>query len=244
VEVQSQKFVTLSSIKRKRTHQIRDILDRVGVKLTQLFGCDEIVSFSKAERNETQVIYKTILDHKDSDTYFSWNVPKGLEIDLNVPHAVQSTRARTAPERLKPTEEPKRLRNARKNPSNETVLAKRQRLCLASQPADRYATESDDEAPLSQLSEAGACDLMALSGPVDPDVAVDLVAPPCDVPVVQAMPIRAYYEAMPPDPVMVAKIEKLKAENDRLKAMDDVKNQLIAVQERQIVAYRACFAAL
>jgi len=58
------------------------------------------------------------------------------------------------------------------------------------------------------------------------------------------MPIRAYYEAMPPDPVMVAKIEKLKAENDRLKAMDDVKNQLIAVQERQIVAYRACFAAL
>jgi len=158
VEVQSQKFVTLSSIKRKRTHQIRDILDRVGVKLTQLFGCD---------------------------------VPKGLEIDLNVPHAVQG---RAAPERLKPVVEPKRPRNARKNLSYEEVQAKRQRFCPVSQPADRYVTDSDDEVPVSHSARRRSC-----------------------------RPGR---------------------EKDKLKAVDDVKNPLIAVQERQVVAHRACFAAL
>jgi len=156
VKVRKQKFITIFTLKPKMINQIRCILDNVGLKLTQFFGCDEIVSFTKKEPKESHEIYKTILEHKQSDTYVSWNTPKGLEIDLNVSHAVQGARVSKAPERLKPVVEPKKPRNTRKNASCGEVQAKRQRFCRASEP-EPYVTESDDDiwVPMSQLSERG-----------------------------------------------------------------------------------------
>jgi len=282
VEVRNQKFVAISTLKHKRTHQVKEILEHVGVKLTQFYGCDEIVSFTRAEPKESHVIYKTILEHKQSDTYVSWNTPKGLEIDLNVSHDVKGARVSKAPERLKPVVEPKKPRNTRKNVSCGDAQAKRQRFCRASEP-EPDVTESDDDlwVPVSQLSERGqACarDLaalasaveaeaageanvaveanvsvaptlaMAFGAAVEPNIAVNsvaaadpVVAPPVNVPIVQAQPIRAYYDAMPPDPIMAAEIEKLKAENqtltaenDKLKAVDDVKTKWIADKDRHL----------
>jgi len=213
VEVRKQKFVTIFTFKPKRTNQIRDILDNVGVKLTQFFGCDEIVSFTKKEPKESHVIYKTILKHRDSATHVSWSVPRGLEMDLNVSHSVEGARSRTAPERLKPVEQPKKPRNARRS---EEIQAKRQRLCPVRLPEDLL----EEDVPASQLSEQGqACAqaLLGLSG---------------DEPVVDGT--LAVAEAEAPVVAEADLIQKLHAEIDKLKAVSDLKSQLISCMETRI----------
>ena len=135
----------------------------------------------------------------------------------------------------------------------------------ASPATDRFVSQLGSDGLLDAEDESIDDEVMEVEDePVEPaQEAAREAMEPAQAPVValpgdiQAQPIRAYYDALPPDPVMTAEIEKLKAENrmlsaenqtlsaeiDELKAVRCAKNGLLVDKDKQIATYKAGLAA-
>lgn len=96
------KFVIINTLKPKRTKQIKEILDSLNIKLHKLTTePDDITSFTKKETSQESIFYKMIHGKRDSDTYKSWKVPKGLETELNCNVKAHGKRKRAPVDRFK-----------------------------------------------------------------------------------------------------------------------------------------------
>ena len=213
------KFVIINTLKPKRTKQIKEILDNLNIKLHKLTTePDDITSFTKKETSQESIFYKMINGKRDSDTFKSWKIPKGLESELSCPVKADGKR-KSAP-----------VNRYRVEGDRPIVRAK---VTGADFLAANYDTEPDsvcgsqEQIPVIQavVQAAPVVEPVVLAAPaVEPVVQ----AAPAVEPVVQAVWIPS------PETNLEAEVEKLRAilaERDRLveaqsKHIADKENQL------------------